>query len=90
MLEHPAERAVLLEADRLGEEIREAARRRAPHRITAYGADFATAFHRFYTECRVVTDDPAVTQARLWLIEAAISVIQAVLGVLGLTAPDSM
>jgi arginyl-tRNA synthetase len=90
VLDHPAERSLLLEADRLGEEIREAARRRAPHRVTAYGADFATAFHRFYTECRVVTDDPAVTQARLWLIEAAVSVIRAVLGVLGLTAPETM
>ncbi len=85
-----AERAVLRQADRLGEEIAEAAARRAPHRIATYGTDFATAFHRFYAECRVVTDDPAVTQARLWLIEASKSVIQAVLGVLGLSAPESM
>lgn len=72
------------EADRLGEEIREAAARRASHRVTAYGGDFATAFHRFYTDCRVVTDDPEVTQARLWLIEASKSVILAILGVLGM------
>lgn len=90
VLDHPAERAVLREADRLGEEISEAAERRAPHRVTAYGADFATAFHRFYTDCRVVTDDHAVTQARLWLIEASKSVILAVLGVLGMSAPESM
>lgn len=90
VLDHPAERTLLREADRLAEEIAEAAARRAPHRVTAYGADFATAFHRFYTDCRVVTDDPAVTQARLWLIEASKSVILAVLGVLGLTAPESM
>ena len=36
---------------------REAAQRRAPHRITAYGYELATAFHRFYTECRIVTED---------------------------------
>ena len=86
----PAEMAVLREADRLGEEIAEAAARRAPHRVTAYGADFATAFHRFYTDCRVVTDDPDLTQARLWLVEASKSVIAAVLGVLGLSAPEAM
>jgi arginyl-tRNA synthetase len=90
VLIHPAERAVLREIDRLGEEIAEAARRRAPHRVTAYGADFATAFHRFYTECRVVTDDPQVTQARLWLIAAAKSAGAAILDVLGLTAPEAM
>lgn len=90
VLNHPAEVALLREADRLGEEIAETARRRAPHRITAYGADFATVFHRFYTECRVVTDDAAVTQARLWLVEAAKSVLLAVLGVLGLSAPETM
>jgi arginyl-tRNA synthetase len=90
VLSHPAERAVMREADRLAEEIREAARRRAPHRITAYGADFATAFHRFYTDCRVISDDPGVTQARLWLVEASKSVVLAVLGVLGLSAPESM
>jgi arginyl-tRNA synthetase len=90
VLVHPAERAVLIQIDRLGEEIREAAARRAPHRITTYGAEFATAFHRFYAECRVVVDDAAVTQARLWLIEAARSTISAILGVLGLTAPESM
>jgi arginyl-tRNA synthetase len=31
-----------------------------------------------------------VTQARLWLVEAAKSVMQAVLGLLGLTAPETM
>jgi len=90
VLTHPAERMLLREADRLGEEIREAATRRASHRVTAYGADFAAAFHRFYADCRVVTDDPAVTQARLWLIEASKSVIVAVLNVLGLSTPESM
>jgi len=90
VLDHPAELALLREADRLGEEIAEAARRRAPHRVATYGTDFATAFHRFYSECRVVVDDPGITQARLWLIAASKSVILAVLGVLGLSAPETM
>jgi arginyl-tRNA synthetase len=89
-LVHPAEVEVLKQADRLGEEAREAAARRAPHRIAAYGQDFATAFHRFYTDCRIVTDDAELTQARLWLVAAAKSVLAAVLGLLGLAAPDHM
>ncbi|MBS1196149.1 MAG: argS, partial [Actinobacteria bacterium] len=90
LLAHPAEVEVLKQADRLGEEVREAAARRAPHRIAAYGQDFAAAFHKFYTDCRIVTDDPALTQARLWLVEGAKSVLLAVLGLLGLSAPDRM
>ncbi|MFH1103900.1 MAG: arginine--tRNA ligase [Actinomycetota bacterium] len=90
VLTHPAEVELLRQADRLGEEVLEAARRRAPHRLTAYAYEVATAFHRFYTDCRIVTDDPVVTQARLWLVEASKSVILALLGMLGLTAPESM
>jgi len=90
VLDHPAEVALLREADRFGEEVVESAARRAPHRLTAYGYDFATAFHRFYTDCRIVTDDAEVTQARLWLVEAAKSVMAGVLGLLGLTAPETM
>jgi arginyl-tRNA synthetase len=70
--------------------VAEAAKRRAPHRLCAYGYDLATAFHRFYTDCRVVTDDPALTQARLWLVEASKSAIRAVLDLLAITAPETM
>lgn len=90
LLTHPAEIEVLKQCDRLGEEVREAALRRAPHRITAYGYDVATAFHRFYTDCRIVTEDADLTQARLWLVEAARSVMLAVLGLLGIGAPERM
>jgi arginyl-tRNA synthetase len=90
VLADPSELDLLRQADRLGEEVLEAARRRAPHRLTAYGYEFATAFHRFYTECRIVTDDAVVTQARLWLVEASRSVMLAILDLLGLTAPESM
>lgn len=90
VLDHPAEINLLREADRFGEEVLESANRRAPHRLAAYGYDFATAFHRFYTDCRIVTEDQAVTQARLWLVEASKSVMAGVLGLLGLTAPERM
>lgn len=91
LLDHPAEAELLRQADRLREEVEEAARFRAPHRMTAFGHDLATAFHRFYTDCRVVVpDDPELTQARLWLVEASKSVLLAVLGLLGISAPQKM
>ncbi len=90
LLEHPAELELLRQADRLAEEVREAALRRAPHRLSLYGYEFAGAFHKFYSDCRIVTEDPGLTQARLWLVEAARSVLLAVLGILGISAPESM
>jgi arginyl-tRNA synthetase len=67
-----------------------AAAQRAPHRLTHAAQDLAASFHRFYTECRVVSDDPALTQARLWLSSAAKQVLANLLGLLGVSAPESM
>jgi len=67
-----------------------AAEQRAPHRLTHASQDLAARFHRFYTECRVVSDDEALTQARLWLAAATKQVISSLLGLLGVSAPASM
>ncbi len=90
VLDHRCELELLRQADRLREEVAEAAARRAPHRMVAFGYEFAGAFHKFYNDCRIVTEDAALTQARLWLVEAAKSVMAAVLGILGISAPESM
>jgi len=67
-----------------------AAELRAPHRLTHALQDLAGRFHRFYTECPVLTDDPALTQARLWLCASTKDVIAGLLGLLGVSAPASM
>jgi arginyl-tRNA synthetase len=72
------------------DQVAQAAELRAPHRLTYYSQSLAAQFHRFYTECRVVTDDEALTQARLWLCRAAKQTIANVLGLLGVSAPESM
>ncbi|RMF08795.1 MAG: arginine--tRNA ligase [Candidatus Neomarinimicrobiota bacterium] len=50
----------------------------------------ATAFHKFYTECRVVTDDQELSRARLALVTAVKSVLRNGLELLGIAAPDRM
>jgi arginyl-tRNA synthetase len=67
-----------------------AATQRAPHRLTHAAQDLAATFHRFYTECRVVSDDDALTQARLWLSWTTKQVLANLLGLVGVTAPESM
>jgi arginyl-tRNA synthetase len=72
------------------EVLAEAAALRAPHRVTTWVRDFAKAFHGFYRDCRVISDDAALTQARLWLAEACRLGLASALAVLGVDAPDEM
>jgi arginyl-tRNA synthetase len=74
----------------LPNQIADAADLRAPHRLTHYAQDLASQFHRFYTECRVLTGDDALTQARLWLCVGTKRTIANVLGLLGVSAPEAM
>ncbi len=67
-----------------------AAELRAPHRVAHAAQDLAARFHRFYTDCRVVSDDVALTQARLWLAAGTKQVLANLLDLLGVSAPDSM
>ena len=61
-----------------------------PHHLTYYAVDLATAFHGFYKNCRVVSDDKALTAARLKLVEVAKTVLARTLGFMGMTAPEKM
>ena len=49
-----------------------------------------SSFHGFYRDCRVITDDAALTQARLWLTEACRIGLADALGILGVSAPEVM
>ncbi|RME57961.1 arginine--tRNA ligase, partial [Candidatus Parcubacteria bacterium] len=62
----------------------------APHPLTFYAQELATAFHAFYRDCRVVGDDPALTAARLKLVKAAKTVLANTLHLMGVSAPERM
>jgi len=66
------------------------ARTLEPHHLTYYAQDLATVFHSFYKQCRVVSDDEALTKARLKLVKAAKIVLGRTLHLMGMTAPDRM
>ncbi|HUF85259.1 MAG TPA: arginine--tRNA ligase [Acidimicrobiia bacterium] len=89
-LEHERERELLRALATYPDAVAEAATLRAPHRVTTWVRDFAKDFHGFYRDCRVVTADDALTQARLWLIEACRIGLADALGILGVGAPDEM
>ncbi len=88
---HPSERELIRKLLSLPEEIAEAAERRAPHRIAAYALELAQDFTAFYRDCKVVGAKPeSVESFRIALCVAAKTQIALVLGLLGVSAPDSM
>jgi len=65
---------------------------RAPHKVTTWSQELAGRLHGFYHDCRVLGEgvDPELTQARLWLVEATRTGLAIGLGLLGVSAPESM
>jgi arginyl-tRNA synthetase len=61
-----------------------------PHRLAEYLHVIAGLFHRFYHECRVMSSDSRLTNARLALCTATKVVLRNGLVVLGISVPDSM
>jgi arginyl-tRNA synthetase len=61
-----------------------------PHHLTYYAQDLATVFHGFYTQCRVVSADKALSKARLKLVTAARLVLAKTLNLMGMAAPEKM
>lgn len=61
-----------------------------PARVTHYVYETATLFHKFYNACRVKGEDESLMQARLALCVATKTVIENVLTMFKITAPESM
>ncbi len=90
LLVDPAEVDLIKKIAELPDEVIAAAEAMEPHRITRYAIDLATLFHAFYTRCRVLGEDADLTGARLHLTYATKAALRNVLGLLGVSAPDSM
>lgn len=88
---HPTERDLIKKLVAFPEEIAEAAGRRAPHRIAQYSLELARQFTAFYEACPVISAGGSQTQSfRIALSVAAQRVIALSLGLLGVSAPESM
>jgi arginyl-tRNA synthetase len=87
----PAERALVKRLLALPDEVREAAERRAPHRLTGHAHAIASDFHAFYRDCRVVgAEGDGMEEWRLSVCLETQRAIARVLGLLGVDAPERM
>jgi len=91
LLRHPMEQDLIRRMLQLPELVQLMAERSEPHHLPHYAQELATAFHQFYTECRVLDDEQMpLSKARLRLCEAARIVLARALTLMGMSTPDKM
>ena len=82
--------ALMVSLSRYPEVIEAAAQNHEPHQIAHYLRELANDFHTYYNAHQFLVDDAALRNARLTLIQATRQVLANGLGLLGVSAPDSM
>jgi arginyl-tRNA synthetase len=70
--------------------VQQCAVQRAPHTLVHYLRDLANDFHTYYSAHQFIVEDAALRDARLTLAFATQIVIRNGLGLLGVSAPDTM
>ena len=90
LIREPEEMHLIKEMARYPETVAFSAELMEPHRITYYLMNLASLFHAYYNRHRVLTDDPDLARARLYLVTAVQKVIRNGLLLLGVSAPDKM
>ncbi len=93
LLTADAELALIRKMLKLAEIIEVIVQTYEPHHLTYYSQELATAFHAFYKQCRVISEnseDAAITCARLKLVAAAQVVLARSLGLMGVASPERM
>jgi len=92
LLVHERELEILRSLSELPDLVLLATTERAPHKVATWVRELAGTVHGFYHDCYVLGDGiaPELTQARLWLVEAAEIGLAIGLDLLGVSAPESM
>ena len=86
----PQELQLIKRVSAFPEVVRLCAAQRAPHTLVHYLRDLANDFHANYTAHQFIVEDAGLRDARLDLALAAQTVIRNGLGLLGVSAPDTM
>tara|TARA_Y100001970_G_scaffold294131_1_gene447338 strand:- start:2334 stop:3968 length:1635 start_codon:yes stop_codon:yes gene_type:complete len=61
-----------------------------PQYITIYLQQLASFFHKFYSKCKVITDNKELTTSRINLIKSVKIILQNGFNILGIKAPEKM
>ena len=86
----PEEMELITQLSSYPDLIKMASARLEPHRINYFLLELSGMAHRYYYKYRVVTEDAALTKARLALVSAIAIVLKSALNLLGVSAPERM
>jgi arginyl-tRNA synthetase len=89
-LDNEHEQILLTELSRYPEIVDSAAANLEPHLLAGWLRELANAFHTYYNSHQFLVEDAALRNARLALVVATRQVLKNGLGLLGLSAPESM
>ena len=90
LLGNAHEQAVITALSKYPETIEHAALNRAPHALVHYLRDLANTLHTYYNAEKWIVEDASLRNARITLVLAVQQVIRNGLGILGVSAPESM
>jgi arginyl-tRNA synthetase len=90
LLEHPSELNLIKQLIRFPEIVEDCAKDYQLQRIPKYALDLATSFHQFYRDCKVLTENSSLKEARLALILATKTVLKNTLNLMGISTPERM
>jgi len=86
----PAERALVLTLDALGEVLADVVSSYEPHKLATYVYETARAFTELYEACPVLAAEGAIRQRRLALVDLTRRTVAQGLDLLGIAAPERM
>jgi arginyl-tRNA synthetase len=90
VVEHPAERALVLALLQFDSAVHDALDRFSPHRLCTYLYDLASTYTSFYEHCPVLKVEGELRTSRLALCDLTARVLERGLGMLGIGAPEQM
>ena len=90
LLVRASEIALMKHIVRLPDFIARIAQNYEVHHLTTYNMELATAFHAFYRDCRVISENAELTQARLSLCRTTQVTLANTLRLMGIRAPERM
>ncbi len=90
LLDHKSELNLINQLIRFSEIIEDTANDYQTQRIPKYATELANAFHQFYHNCKVISDNKELSSARIALIDATKIVLKNTLDLMGITVPKKM
>jgi arginyl-tRNA synthetase len=90
LLKETSEMGLIKQLIRFPEIVEDTAKDYQMQRLPQYSLDLVRAFHKFYEQCRVISEDKEKTRARLSLVEATRVVLKSTLALMGISAPEKM